>query len=216
MRGTREETPMATGRPREFDVDERLDRALDVFWRQGYEGTALSDLTAAMGINRPSLYAAYGNKEALFRKVLDRYAEGPAGYVRDAVAEPTARAVTAAILRGTIEVVTGGPGGCLFVQGALVTGRQNDGARREIEDRRRFSEHMLTGRFDRARDEGDLPPGTDTAALAQYVWSVSYGLSVQAAGGASPDDLRRVADTALNALPGGASGGAPADPPPDA
>lgn len=201
---------MPTGRPREFDVDERLDRALDVFWRQGYEGTALSDLTAAMGINRPSLYAAYGNKEALFRKVLDRYAEGPAGYVRAAMAEPTARAVAAAILHGAIEVVTGGPGGCLFVQGALVTGRQNETARREIEERRRFSERMLAGRFERARDEGDLPPGTDPAALARYVWSVSYGLSVQAAGGASREDLRRVADTALTALPGGA----PADPPP--
>ena len=71
---------MAGGRPRAFDVDEALDRALEVFWRQGYEGTALSDLTAAMGINRPSLYATFGNKEALFRKVLDRYADGPAAY----------------------------------------------------------------------------------------------------------------------------------------
>src|SRR6266702_582567 len=71
---------MAGGRPRGFDVDEALDRALEVFWRQGYEGTALSDLTAAMGINRPSLYATFGNKEALFRKVLDRYADGPAAY----------------------------------------------------------------------------------------------------------------------------------------
>ncbi|MFD0903056.1 TetR/AcrR family transcriptional regulator [Actinomadura sediminis] len=203
---------MPTGRPREFDVDERLDRAMDVFWRLGYEGTALSDLTAAMGINRPSLYAAYGNKEELFRKVLDRYTEGPAGYVRAAVAEPSARAVAEAILRGAIEVVTGGPGGCLLVQGALVTGRQNETARRETEARRRFSEQMLTGRFERARVEGDLPPGTDTAALARYVWSVSYGLSVQAAGGAAREDLERVVDTALGALPGGR----PADPPPDA
>ncbi|QFG21022.1 TetR/AcrR family transcriptional regulator [Actinomadura sp. WMMB 499] len=192
---------MPTGRPREFDVDERLDRALDVFWRQGYEGTALSDLTEAMGINRPSLYAAYGNKDALFRKALDRYAEGPAGYVRAALAEPSARAVAAAILKGTIDVTTSGPGGCLFVQGALVTGRQNEAARREIETRRRRSEEMLARRFERARVEGDLPPGTDTAALARYVWSVSYGLSVQAAAGTSREDLRRAADLALDALP---------------
>ncbi|MBE1537953.1 TetR/AcrR family transcriptional regulator [Actinomadura algeriensis] len=192
---------MPTGRPREFDVEERLDRALDVFWRQGYEGTALSDLTEAMGINRPSLYAAYGNKEALFRKVLDRYAEGPAGYVRSALEQPSARAVAEAVLTGAIEVTTNGPGGCLFVQGALVTGRQNETARREIEDRRRRSEEMLAGRFERARDEGDLPSDTDTAALARYVWSVSYGLSVQAAAGTSREDLRRVADTALRAVP---------------
>ncbi|OLT26855.1 TetR family transcriptional regulator [Actinomadura sp. CNU-125] len=205
---------MPTGRPRAFDVEERLDRALDVFWRQGYEGTALSDLTEAMGINRPSLYAAYGNKEALFRKVLDRYTEGPAGYVRAALDEPTARAVAEAILKGAIDVTTSGPGGCLLVQGALVTGRQNEAARREIESRRLQSEKMLAGRFERARAEGDLPPGTDTAALARYVWSVSYGLSVQAAGGTSREDLLQVAGTALQAVPGPAS--APAGSPPPA
>ena len=74
---------MPIGRPRAFDLETALDRALQVFWRKGYEGTSLSDLTKAMGINRPSLYAAFGNKEALFRKALDRYAEGPAAYTRD-------------------------------------------------------------------------------------------------------------------------------------
>ena len=73
---------MPIGRPRAFDVDEALDRALEVFWRKGYEGASLPDLTEAMGINRPSLYAAFGNKEALFRKAIDRYAEGPAATCR--------------------------------------------------------------------------------------------------------------------------------------
>src|SRR5437867_5809784 len=85
--------PSARGRPRAFDVEQALDRALEVFWRKGYEGTSLPDLTRAMGINRPSLYAAFGNKETLFRKALDRYAAGPAAYVHAALDEPTARAV---------------------------------------------------------------------------------------------------------------------------
>src|SRR5438552_872534 len=94
------------GRPRAFDADKALDRALQVFWRKGYEGTSLSDLTRAMGINRPSLYAAFGDKEALFRKVLDRYVEGPSAYVREALEEPTARAVVERLLLGTAELLT--------------------------------------------------------------------------------------------------------------
>src|SRR5258707_4477360 len=115
---------MAGGRPRGFDVDEALDRALEVFWRQGYEGTALSDLTAAMGINRPSLYAAFGNKEALFRKVLDRYAERTTASVVHALAEPTARTVVERLLLAAADAQTDpcNPRGCLMVQGALSCG----------------------------------------------------------------------------------------------
>jgi len=115
---------MAGGRPRAFDVDDALDRALDVFWRQGYEGTALSDLTAAMGINRPSLYATFGNKEALFRKVLDRYAQGPAAYAARALELPRARDVVEALIYGAIELTTGPdtPLGCINVRTAQACG----------------------------------------------------------------------------------------------
>src|SRR5437588_3756269 len=103
------------GRPRCFDESCALDSALQVFWRKGYEGASLPELTRAMGINRPSLYAAFGNKEALFRQVLDRYAAGPAAYVREALNEPTARAVAERVLGGAIDLLTGprGPRGCL-------------------------------------------------------------------------------------------------------
>ena len=89
---------MAMGRPREFDVDKALDLALQVFWSKGYEGASMADLTLAMGITRPSLYAAFGNKEELFRKALDRYVDGPGGYVQVALAKPTIRAVVEHLL----------------------------------------------------------------------------------------------------------------------
>src|SRR5947199_5777311 len=111
---------MRTGRPRQFDADLALDRALAVFWRRGYEGATLDDLTAAMGINRPSLYAAFGDKERLFRRALERYVSGPAGYVHTAMSRPTAREAAEALLAGTVALLTDPhhPGGCLVVQGA--------------------------------------------------------------------------------------------------
>ena len=102
----RKELSRPTGRPLSFDPDKALDRALDVFWRKGYEGASLADLTKAMGINRPSLYAAFGDKEKLFRKVLDRYAEGPASYSSAALEEPTSRAVVERLLYGTADMLT--------------------------------------------------------------------------------------------------------------
>src|SRR5882672_2447452 len=127
-----------TGRPRSFDLDKALDRALQVFWRKGYEGASLSDLTKAMGINRPSLYAAFGNKQALFRKAVDRYAQTPAAYLREALLEPTARAVVERLLRGGIDLLTGphNPPGCLLVQGALSCGKRAEPVRRDLAARR--------------------------------------------------------------------------------
>src|ERR1700692_1987824 len=107
------------GRPRSFDVEKALDRALQVFWRKGYEAASLSDLTKAVGVNRPSLYAAFGDKETLFRKALDRYLNGPAAYTQEALKEPTARAVVERLLRGAADLNTASrnPGGCPLGQG---------------------------------------------------------------------------------------------------
>src|SRR5438552_3939441 len=124
---------MPLGRPRTFDTDKALDKALKVFWRKGYEGASLPDLTAAMGINRPSLYAAFGNKESLFKKAVHRYSTGPAGFVSQALAQPTARAVVERLLQGGIDMVTHpkNPHGCLMVQGALACGDNADCMRQE-------------------------------------------------------------------------------------
>jgi AcrR family transcriptional regulator len=194
---------LAVGRPREFDTDKALDRALKVFWRKGYEGASLLDLTKAMGINRPSLYAAFGNKESLFRKAIDRYVHGPAAHAGEALHQPTARAVVEHLLFGSIDLITDpkNPRGCFLVQSALACGDTGECARRELVKRRAAAESGLRKRFERAVTEGDLPADCDPADLARYVVTVSHGIAVQAASGATRDELRRVAKMALASWP---------------
>ncbi|MGW1716351.1 TetR/AcrR family transcriptional regulator [Streptomyces sp. NPDC002156] len=191
------------GRPRGFDADEALERAVHVFWEQGYEGASLTDLTNAMGITRTSMYAAFGNKEELFRKALDRYTEGPASYAARALQEATAREVATAFLNGSVRASTrpGCPTGCLGVQGALAVGEPGRGARDTLSAWRDEAVSCLRHRFQQAVDEGDLPPDTDPGLLARYLMTVGNGIAVQAAGGAGRDDLQRVADMALRNWP---------------
>jgi AcrR family transcriptional regulator len=194
---------MSTGRPRSFDVDQALDRALKTFWRKGYEGASLPDLTKAMRINRPSLYAAFGNKEALFRKAIDRYVEGPARHTREALEAPTASGVVEQLWLRGIELITDprSPRGCFMVQSALACGDAADSVRREVAKGRARFETLLRQRFERAVAEGDLPPHADPVQLARYVATVSHGMAVQAAGGATRDDLMDVAKLAFQAWP---------------
>jgi AcrR family transcriptional regulator len=200
----RNRMPALKGRPRSFDSDLALDRALQVFWRKGYEGASLSDLTRAMGINRPSLYAAFGDKEALFSKALDRYMQGQACYLEQALNHPTARAVAERLLLGAAEQLCAAnhPSGCLLVQGALATGKAADSVRRELISRRKQLEVALRKRLQRAKGEGDLPAGTDPVSLARYLVTVNEGMAVQAAGGARRSELRKVARMALRVWPG--------------
>ena len=197
------QTARTLGRPRSFETGKALDAAMKVFWRKGYEGASLADLTRAMGINRPSLYAAFGDKESLFRKVLDRYDNGPAGYVREALNQPTARAAIERLMEGAAELATASsnPRGCLFVQGALACGDGAKVIRNDLILRRDAGEKAVRQRLKRAQAEGDLPRDANSADLARYVVTMIHGIAVQAASGAARDQLRRVIRTALRAWP---------------
>ncbi|MFJ7217602.1 TetR/AcrR family transcriptional regulator [Amycolatopsis sp. NPDC098790] len=192
-----------TGRPRGFDPDAALERALLVFWEHGYEGASLATLTEAMGISTTSMYATFGNKEKLFRKAVERYTEGPSAYVVDALDQPTAFEVTTALIAGTIATTTrpAGPHGCLGVQGALVTGDSARSARELLVGWRDDGYATLRDRFERAVDDGDLPPEADPAVLARFVTALAYGIAVQAAGGVAREELQEMADAALRAWP---------------
>lgn len=194
---------MARGRPRQFDPDKALDAALLLFWRNGYEGTSMSALTRAMGINTPSLYAAFGSKEGLFRKVLDRYIQRPASYLPKALEAPTAREAAERLFAGAINMVMHArhPDGCLLVQGALASGPEAAWARKELSKRRAGAEAAVRRRFERAVAERDLPKKTDAAKLAKFIVTVIWGMSVQAAGGATRDELQEVAQIAMRSWP---------------
>ncbi|MGP2436762.1 TetR/AcrR family transcriptional regulator [Streptomyces sp. JW3] len=195
--------PGRTGRPRGFDAEAALERAMRVFWEQGYEGASLTDLTGAMGITRTSMYAAFGNKEDLFRKALERYTEGPASYLARALREPTAREVATAFLTGSVRTTTHPdcPVGCLGVQASLAAGETGRTARDTLTAWRNEGTDRLRERFRRAVDEGDLPAAADPGTLARYLMTVANGIAVQATSGASREELQLVADMALRGWP---------------
>lgn len=194
---------MPSGRTRQFDIDEALDRALEVFWTRGYEGATLPELTRAMGINRPSLYAAFGNKEQLFRKALDRYQTGPMSFLTEALRKPTARVVAEAIFSGFVRMQRDRDKarGCLIVSGALAAGEEAETVRRDLAQLRQAIVKTLRERFKQAIHEGDLPAGTDCSTLARYTATLLGGLAVQAASGATEKELRLVAALAMQAWP---------------
>lgn len=194
---------MAAGRPRTFCTEKALDSAMQVFWRKGYEGASMVDLTSAMGINSPSLYAAYGSKEGLFRAVLERYEARRDQFMSEVFAAATAKDVASLFLHGVADFAadTGGqnPPGCLLLQSGMTCGDSD--IPDELARHRAIKEKALCERFLRARAEGDLPENTDPAALARYVMAVSNGMCVQAASGATLEDLHAVADVALSSWP---------------
>lgn len=192
------------GRPREFDPEQALSAALQVFWRRGYEGASLAELTEAMGITKPSLYACFGNKEALFRKALDLYERDKLCYIKSALEEPTAKGVAERLLRGSLAIQTGvnDPQGCLGVISTVGATTHAECIRDEVIARRASSDRALVERFERARDEGDLPAGVEPQALACYLSTVTQGMAVQAGAGVPRDLLERLVDTTLAMWPG--------------
>jgi AcrR family transcriptional regulator len=179
-----------------------------VFWAYGFEGASLTTLTRAMGINRPSLYAAFGDKAALFREAVALYGAGPGRYVRRALGRPTAYQVAETLLRGAVANATdpAHPGGCLWVQGALVAGEESAGIRDAMAAVRDGGTVQVQERLERARREGDLPEDTDVEGLTLYLVSVMNGIAVQASGGRKREALNRVVDLALAGWLGGERG----------
>ena len=191
------------GRPREFDVDTALAAALRVFWTLGYEGASMTDLTDAMGITRPSLYAAFGNKEELFRKALDLYERDKLAYVGAALEASTARGVAEHLLQGAIDLQTGSdPKGCLGVISSTACGTEAESIRQEVLARRASSDAALRARFERAKAEGDFPEHIAPEALQNYLSAVLQGLCIQAGNGTPVSELQRLKETTLGLWPG--------------
>lgn len=192
------------GRKREFDVDQALDAALCLFWRKGYEGVSYTDLTQATGVERPALYLAFGNKESLFRRVLERYYEHYLDFIPAALELPTSREVAAHILFSAAELNTRYPDrrGCLGVHGALAGSDEAESIRQALIEARAEGEVSLRNRFERAKQEGDLPESANSAELAAFVLAVLHGMAVQAKAGFSRDMLEAVARQALSTWPG--------------
>ncbi|MGJ7036855.1 AcrR family transcriptional regulator [Shinella sp. BE166] len=193
------------GRHREFDVEKVLDAALCVFWRKGYEGASYADLTEAAGVERPALYSAFGNKEALFRRALERYYERYLDYIPDALQLPTSREVAERMLYRAADLNTRYPShtGCLNINGALAVSDEAESVRQALIDVRAAGEVQFRERFERAKAEGDLPETAKPDALAAFLMAVLHGMAVQAKAGFSRDVLEAVAEQALSTWPAG-------------
>ncbi len=199
------EAPVAPkGRPREFCVDTALAEALRVFWSKGYEGASMADLTEAMGITKPSLYAAFGNKEALFNKALDLYEREKADYMRAALDAPTARGVAERLMYGALDMLTcpENPNGCLGVISSVACGAEAECIREAVVARSATAKRAMLDRFERAKEEGDLPADVDPAGLAAFLTAMNQGMSVQAGAGATRADLERLVETSMKLWPG--------------
>ena len=192
------------GRPRAFDRAGALDIAMDVFWRNGYEGTSTAQLTQAMGIAPPSLYAAFGSKEALYREAIRLYQLRHGAYFGAALtASTSAREAMRAVLLGAARQFTGSghAPGCMVATANVQCAREHQSIAGELCSVRSTARHALQQRLELAREQGELPHDSDTAALASFFALMIQGMAVQAHDGASLATLERVAQLAMRAWP---------------
>ncbi|MCP3716526.1 TetR/AcrR family transcriptional regulator [Paraburkholderia sp. CNPSo 3281] len=192
------------GRPRLLDRDVGLDVAARLFWERGYEGTSIADLTEAMGIPPPSLYATYGSKEDLYRQALDHVSERENKAALEALGgKLPARDAIAFYLHDAAERFSdpGRPRGCMVSTAVLQHAEKSESVAQLVSARRELGLQTLKARFDRAVAEGELAPDTDTEALARFYGAVVQGMSAQACDGACRDTLKRLADIAMSAWP---------------
>jgi AcrR family transcriptional regulator len=189
------------GRPRKFDREQALDQALQVFWERGYEGASMADLTAAMGMHSPSIYAAFGSKEELFREVTAQYERRFASRLNELLeAAPTAKEAVRAFLLHAIQTYTDCARGCFFVLAAANCSAGNDGVGERLARKRAEGIRAIRERLLRACRDGDLDADSDVDALAAYVIAVAQGISLQARDGVAKATLVAVAETALAGL----------------
>ena len=192
------------GRPRSFDRDKAVDAALSVFWSRGYEATSLADLKGAIGIHPPSFYKAFRGKAELFREAMDRYAKAVDVGVQDALARPTAREAAERFLSNAALGLNqpGRPMGCMIVTSRLCAGPAKDVAVAEY-----LSAYMeglqaaIEARLSQGQRAGELPPSTDTAALARFILFIFEGIAMAAKNGARTDDLLEIGRQGLAGWP---------------
>ncbi|WP_047217042.1 MULTISPECIES: TetR/AcrR family transcriptional regulator [Delftia] len=188
------------GRPREFDRDQALERAMLAFWRRGYEGTSMADLVQALGIASARIYAAFGSKQDLFREAVQRYEAGDGGFADRAMAqEPRVRDALARVLRDAVATYTDDahPLGCMVVTAATNCAEENEAVAAWLAEHRRQRTQSLIDRLQRALDEGELRAGTDVQALGDFYATQLHGISVQARDGVPRERLLAAVQTAL-------------------
>jgi len=190
------------GRPRSFDREAALDAAMEVFWRKGYEATSIADLTEAMGINPPSLYAAFGDKEQLFMAAIERY-NADRGQSCPYACEPTARGAVERLLTYMAHELSGGdhPRGCMMMMAAATSANASEVMQKALSAKRASAREGMKARIRQGIKDGDVPAGTDAGALADFFSAVVAGMSMQARDGASRKSLLATVENAMLAFP---------------
>jgi AcrR family transcriptional regulator len=190
------------GRPRSFDEDQAIDAAMRVFWEKSFEGTTMTDLTDATGLSRSSIHAAFGSKEGLFLKAVERYKSEQMRHIPKALAEPTLPRVIEALFRGMVNSLSipGNPKGCLSIHGALACGTDGELVTQVMAKWRKFNENRLKERFQQAQREGELGRDVSAADYARYIATIMMGIGIQAVNGAGRAELTRTVDMALRFL----------------